>query len=147
MLGGQVDPPLHGELEFHLFLVDVFFEDFDGFGIGDAGESRRVGGGDGLEPLPRARCGHGRKHFALLRSARVVFEEIQLGGAASKSLPDAKDDEVLGAAHVVSEVGEGDFRLDHPELGQVARGVAVLGAEGWAKSVDRGEGAGVVLGC
>jgi len=31
---------------------------------------------------------------------------------------------------IVGEVGERDLRLDHPELGEVAAGVRVLGAEG-----------------
>jgi hypothetical protein len=46
---------------------------------------------------------------------------------------------------VVVEVGEGDFRLDHPELGQVARGVAVLGAEGRAEGVDLAQREAVAL--
>ena len=33
---------------------------------------------------------------------------------------------VLSALHVVLQVGEGDLELDHPELGEVARGVGVL---------------------
>ena len=61
----------------------------------------------------------------------------------------AEADVVLGALHVVRQVAEGHLGLDHPELGQVARGVAVLRAEGGAKGVDAGERAGVVLalGC
>src|SRR2546427_4002752 len=35
-----------------------------------------------------------------------------------------------GQARVFGQVGEGDFRFDHPEFRQVAGGVAVLGAEG-----------------
>jgi hypothetical protein len=40
---------------------------------------------------------------------------------------------------IVREVGEGDLRLDHPELGEVAAGVRVLGAEGQPEGVDLGE--------
>ena len=40
---------------------------------------------------------------------------------------------------VVRQVGEGDLRLDHPELGEVAAGVRVLGAEGRAEGVDLGQ--------
>jgi hypothetical protein len=43
---------------------------------------------------------------------------------------------VFGQRGVVVQVGEGDFRFDHPELGQVARGVRVLGTEGRAEGVD-----------
>ncbi len=42
----------------------------------------------------------------------------------------------FGAVGVRRQVGEGDLRLDHPELGQMARRVGVLGAEGGAESVD-----------
>lgn len=52
---------------------------------------------------------------------------------------------VLRALHVVREVAEGDLRLDHPELCQVAGGVGVLGAEGGAEGVDVGQRARVVL--
>ena len=45
----------------------------------------------------------------------------------------------LGQRGVVREIGERDFRLDHPELGEVAAGVRVLGAERRAERVDLGE--------
>ena len=45
-------------------------------------------------------------------------------------------EEFFGHACVFGQIGEGDFRLDHPELGQMARGMAVLGAEGGAEGVD-----------
>jgi hypothetical protein len=48
-------------------------------------------------------------------------------------------DEVLaqafGEVHVALQVHEGRFGLDHPEFGEVARGVAVLRAEGGAEGV------------
>ena len=37
---------------------------------------------------------------------------------------------------VGGQIGERDLGLDHPELGQVAAGVAVLGAERRAEGVD-----------
>ena len=48
----------------------------------------------------------------------------------------------FGAFHVVFEIGKGHFRLDHPKFGQMARGVGVFCAEGRAKGIDVGEGAG-----
>ena len=51
-------------------------------------------------------------------------------------------EESLGEVHVVGQFVERDFGLDHPELGQVPRGVAVLGAEGGAEGVDLAEGRG-----
>ncbi len=44
--------------------------------------------------------------------------------------------ELLGQARIFGQIGEGDFRLDHPELRQMAGGVGVLGAEGRAERVD-----------
>jgi hypothetical protein len=43
-------------------------------------------------------------------------------------------------------VGEGDLRLDRPELGEAAARVGVLGAEGRPKRVDLGECEAVGLG-
>jgi hypothetical protein len=40
---------------------------------------------------------------------------------------------------IVREVGEGNLGLDHPELGEVAAGVRVLGAEGLPERIDLGE--------
>ena len=37
----------------------------------------------------------------------------------------------LCTVHIARQVSEGHFRLNHPELCQVARCVAVLGSEGW----------------
>ena len=50
--------------------------------------------------------------------------------------------ERLGQGHVVVQVEEGHLGLDHPELGEVARGVRVLGAERGAEGVDLAQGAG-----
>jgi hypothetical protein len=44
----------------------------------------------------------------------------------------------LRQRRIVREVGEGDLRLDHPEVGEVAAGVRVLGAEGRPEGVDLG---------
>jgi hypothetical protein len=46
---------------------------------------------------------------------------------------------MLPPCRIVREVGEGDLRLDHPELGEVAAGVRVLGAEGRPEREDFGE--------
>jgi hypothetical protein len=41
---------------------------------------------------------------------------------------------------VVVQVVERHFGFDHPELGEVTRGVAVFGAEGRSEGVDLAEG-------
>ena len=46
---------------------------------------------------------------------------------------------LLGQLHVVFELVKSHLRLDHPELGQMARRVAVLGAKGWAEGVNLGK--------
>ena len=48
-------------------------------------------------------------------------------------------EEALRQVGVVGQVGEGDLRLDHPELGQVAAGVGVLRAERRPEGVDAGQ--------
>ena len=47
--------------------------------------------------------------------------------------------------HVVLQVGKGDFRLNHPELGRVAGGVGVFRPEGGAEGIDVPESHGVGL--
>ena len=56
-----------------------------------------------------------------------------------RSSSSAREDvleEVLGELGVVGEIGERDLGLDHPELGEVAARVRVLGAERRAERVD-----------
>ena len=63
--------------------------------------------------------------------------------SCGRLLQDEADDvfqHVLGQVHVVAQVGEGDLRLDHPELGSVALGVGIFGAEGRAEGINRVEG-------
>ena len=45
----------------------------------------------------------------------------------------------FGQAGIVGEVGERYFGLDHPELGEVAASVRVLGAEGRPESIHLGQ--------
>ena len=47
----------------------------------------------------------------------------------------------FGKASYVIQVGKGDFRLQHPELSQVAAGVGVFCTECRAKGIDFGQGA------
>ena len=42
----------------------------------------------------------------------------------------------LDQSHVIVQIGEGHFGLDHPEFGSVTGGVALLGAEGRAEGID-----------
>ena len=49
---------------------------------------------------------------------------------------------IFGQLGQTVQIAESHFRLDHPELGQVARGVGVFGTECGAKGVDVGQGQG-----
>jgi hypothetical protein len=91
----------------------------DRLGVVDALE-RRVD--EGLEP---------RDAPFSTRSAKKA-----MSSARSSSTRGTGTSGSASARSASSQVGEGDLRLDHPELGEVAAGVRVLGAEGRAEGVD-----------
>ena len=70
-----------------------------------------------------------------MRSAKKAMSS----GRSSSSDAEDRLEQVLGEVGVVVEVGEGDLRLDHPELGEVAARVRVLRAEGGPERVDVGQ--------
>ena len=59
-----------------------------------------------------------------------------------KGIADAIFQEILSQIHILVDIDECHFRLNHPELCQVARGVGVFSAEGRAECVDGSEGGG-----
>ena len=69
----------------------------------------------------------------------ALDEELHVLGAAFQDVAEDALEERLGEVHVVVEFEEGHLRFDHPELGEVARGVGVLGPEGRAEGVDLAE--------
>ena len=112
----MVDPPLDRELEF----LAARFEDFDRLGVRQAAE---LGGDDFFQR------GDGRFVVVLVEQGHVLAALVQ--GVLEQPL-----EEPLGQVHVVGQLVEGDFGLDHPEFGEVPRGVAVLGAERRAKRIN-----------
>ena len=66
----------------------------------------------------------------------ALLEELHVRRAVVEHRLEDGLEEALRQVRVVVEVREGDFRLNHPELGQVARGVGVLRPEGGAEGVD-----------
>ena len=74
-----------------------------------------------------------------------LVEELEVLGAMRQGIADEVLHERLGDVHVAGQVAEGHLGLDHPELGGMARGVGVLGAEGGAEGVDVAERAGESL--
>mmetsp|Transcript_15973 Transcript_15973/g.28668 ORF Transcript_15973/g.28668 Transcript_15973/m.28668 type:complete len:225 (-) Transcript_15973:1146-1820(-) len=129
VLGLEVDSPFDLVLEFGLSLLDGCLKAFDGLSVAAADEGVR---GDLFQSGDAGRVDH-------------LLDEIEVGAAGGEEVFAAVADVVFGALHIVLKVAEGDFGLDHPELGQVTRRVAVLGAESGPEGVDAGERAGVVL--
>mmetsp|Transcript_19201 Transcript_19201/g.67773 ORF Transcript_19201/g.67773 Transcript_19201/m.67773 type:complete len:606 (+) Transcript_19201:86-1903(+) len=119
VLAAEVDAPERLLVELGLLQDLRVREDLDGARVGDALKGR---GDDGLQPLDEP-----------LLDALV--EELEVGGAVVEAELRAELDVVLREVHVRLEVRERDLGLDHPELGEVAAGVAVLRAEGRAESV------------
>ncbi len=66
----------------------------------------------------------------------VPFERLQLEAAAVERPRDQADHELLGELEEVRELGEGDLRLDHPELGQMTARLRFLRPEGGTEAVD-----------
>ena len=68
-----------------------------------------------------------------------VVAELHLIRAVFQHIADDELQHIVDTLHVVLQIGEGHLRLDHPELGRVAGGVGVLGAEGRPEGVDVAE--------
>jgi len=116
VLGLQVQTPFHRKLE----LVAGFLQQAHRIGVFDALERL---GDEGFQLADR-----GFVH-ALGEKCQVIHALIEHG-------LEHVFQERLGQIGVVVEIGEGNLRLDHPELGQMPRGVGVFSAEGGAKGVD-----------
>jgi hypothetical protein len=56
-------------------------------------------------------------------SMRVVLEELQIFGAMLKSIHNTVLEIVFGQVNVHFQVSKSNLRLNHPEFGQVTRGV------------------------
>ena len=122
VLGLQVTAPIHGILEFHVRL----FQQVDGVGVV---QHHKVAVHHALQLLDQA----------LLKE---LVEELQLGGAVLHHVGDDVLDHLGGDLNDVRQLGEGHLRLHVPELGHVAGGVGVFGAEGGAESIDLTKGHG-----
>ena len=101
-------------------------QDGDGLLMGDAGA---VAFGQAVQLVQQAGLGE------LIQEGQLVRALFQHGF-------DQIFEEILLDVHQLVNVAEGDFRLDHPELGGVGLGVAVLCAEGGAEGVHLREGHG-----
>ena len=126
MLGLDVHAPLHRELE----LLVVLLQHLDGVGVGDAAEFAVC---HQLQALDKALVDE-------------LVEESHLIRAVVQHIADDVLGHRLGGVHVAAQVAERHLRLDHPELGCVAGGKALLRPEGGAKGVHLAECHGHGLG-
>ena len=89
-------------------------------------------------------AGASRQGVQLVQQAAAgeLVQELQLVRAFLQHGPDQALQEILLDVHQLVQIAEGDFRLDHPELGRVGLGVAVLRPEGGPEGIDPAEGHG-----
>ena len=81
-----------------------------------------------------ARRGKGALMVSSLEvSRRMTFRS---GARRVEHAVDDEAQELLGEFHQAVEIAIGDFRLDHPELGEMAAGLGFFGAKSWAEGVD-----------
>ena len=120
VLGLQIHTPFHLVLE----LVVVLLQQLHGVGVADAG---KLGVHQSVQPLQQ-----------------TLVEELVEEGHLVRALLQHIADHILhhgfGVIHVIGQIRKGHLGLDHPELGGVAGGVGILGAEGGAEGVDLTEG-------
>ena len=121
----QVAAPVDRELKF-VTILDGLFEYLYAFGIR---ESHEVDADNRTESFEETFVDH-------------FVEEVEVVLAIVESPLYAELDEFLFEVHEVLFVVEADFRFDHPEFGQVARCVRVLGTESRSEGVDGSEACG-----
>ncbi len=133
VLALQVDAPFHGELELLLLVGLAAQQDLDRVGVGDAFE--------GVVQYELQTVDEAELAALLLGLGGLFFlqpriQENEVVHAVAQHTSDEVLAQTFGQVHIAREVHEGGLGLDHPELRQVACGVAVLGAEGGAEGVD-----------
>src|SRR5207247_7057123 len=67
--------------------------------------------------------------LCLLELGEVALQDLELYTTMIEDAPDHETDQFLRQEHRIVEVGKRHFRLDHPELGQVAAGLGFFGAK------------------
>ena len=123
MFRGHIHPPMHGELKG----LATVFQYLDGFGVAHPLE----GGGDNTL--------QSRKHGVI----NALLEKRHVLAAGVEDFCNDMAQQRLGQIGIVIEIGKGDLRLNHPELGEVTGRMGILGAKGWAKGVYLGHGQAV----
>ena len=119
MLAGQVNAPVNREFKLVTFL-DSLFQNLDTLGIGKAHEIVFY---HEVQAVNQGLVNH-------------FVEELQIVLTILKSPVYTILDEVLGQVHVVVDVVEGHFGLNHPELSQMTRRVGIFSTESRTKRID-----------
>ena len=122
VFGSQVAAPVYGELKLFA-LGNGFFEQTNTFCVR---QTHEFGVDHGVQAIEQGFVDH-------------IIEEFEVLSAVFECPTYAVLDEVFFEIHQLREVHKGNFRLNHPELRKVARGVRVFGAEGRTEGVDRTE--------
>src|SRR5690606_21499079 len=137
VLALQVHAPFHRELELLLLVGFAAQQDLDRAGVSDALEGIFQ---HELQASDQAHFTALRLWLLLLLLSQAGIEELQVVHAVLQYAGDEVLAQALGQVHVAVEIHEGGLGLHHPELGQVAGGVAVLRAEGGAEGVYLAQG-------
>ena len=122
MFARQVSTPIDGELELTTSF-DRCLEDLDTLGIGHTLEGLIQYEAQTIDEL----------------LVKVLSEERQVIHTVIKSPLHAVLDELLCQIHILLDLKESYFGLDHPELCEVTRRIGVLRTECWPEGVDTTE--------
>lgn len=118
VLGGEIHAPVHRVFE----LLTAIFQNGDRVSVIHLSEIR---GNETLQTIDRIFIN------AFGKELHVICPLFQNG------FENVLQHRFRQTCHIV-QISKGDFRLQHPELCQVAGGVGVFRTEGWAEGVDFG---------
>ena len=119
VFGSQVTTPINREFELVAF-SDSVFKNLDTLGIWQAYE---LAVDDTLQAVDKGFINH-------------IVQELQIVGTIVERPFNAVLDKLLSDIHIVFDIVECHFRLNHPEFGQVTRCIRVFGTESRPKSID-----------
>ena len=119
MLGLQIASPVYFVIEF----VVVFLQKLDSLGVGYTAELRIY---DMVQTLDQS-------------LVHETVEELHFFRCMLHNVADDIFQHCLSKLHIVLQISESDFRLDHPELCCMAGGVGIFCTEGRSKGVDIAE--------
>ena len=119
MLGLQIASPVYFVIEF----VVVFLQKLDSLGVGYTAELRIY---DMVQTLDQS-------------LVHETVEELHFFRCMLHNVADDIFQHCLSKLHIVLQISESDFRLDHPELCCMAGGVGIFCTESRSEGVDIAE--------